>query len=202
MVLSFGPTKPSLASPAEKKRPLLTAYNLSLSALVASEVVDGYGTNKILNHPKWFCGYNPQDTRGWAISTTDQSRQWTAVDIQNICGPTANFMYDTTQDGNFIERGWTAQWKLAGNRNAAGVIAWNVGADIGQAILAHYLHKKRGWVGMIGTAMNATHAGGHLYGGITNVLFVNRNNNPNSYFRLHNDDPNGSFPQPRWWGKQ
>jgi hypothetical protein len=117
----------------------------------------------------------------------------------------ANYAYDVTQGplGMFTEGGWAAKWGLTGKRNFAGVAAWNIANDAGQAFLAGYLERKRGWRGKIGTAMNFSHGIVHLTYGIENFQLVAQNSNPNDVFKkFPNALPAWADSFPRWWGKK
>ena len=112
-----------------------------------------------------------------------------------------NYMYDVTQAGSFTESGWAAAWKLTGNRNYAGVEAWNLGNDVAQALVAHYLHRKGGWKGKIGDAMNFSHGIVHLEGGLRNLHYVHANSTPDQWVK-NNPLWFNNWTPPRWWGKE
>jgi len=188
-----------------KKHRWLTAYNFSLFALPAGEIVDSLGTRDNMKHHKWLCGYDSLwGTSGYAISTQDQI-PYTVADLKSICGVSPsgvqpNYMFDVTQTNSFVEGGWAARWKLTGNRNYAGVEAWNLGNDVAQALIAHYLHKKGGRMGKIGAAMNYWHGIAHLDLGIDNSLYVSHNRTPAEWAK---NNPKGfTWTPPYWWGKK
>jgi len=189
-----------------KHRRWLTTYNGSLLTLVVGETIDSLGTYKNMTHTKWICGFDPVwPTGGYAISTGDQIT-YNADDVKSICGvsPTGmqpNYMFDVTQTDSFTEAGWAAKWGLTGNRNFAGVEAWNLGNDVAQALLAHYLHKKGGWRGKVGTAMNYCRGIGHLWYGLDNFRYVSQNRTPDEWVN-NNSKGFTNWPGPYWWGKK
>jgi hypothetical protein len=189
-----------------KKHRWLNMYNLSLLTLAAGETVDSLGTHENMTHPKWICGFDSiWPTGGYAISTNDQIT-YDAAAVKSICGVSPagvqpNYMFDVTQTNSFDEAGWAAKYGLVGNRNYAGVETWNLGNDVAQALLAHYLHKKGGWKGKVGTAMNYCHGINHLELGITNFRYVSQNRIPDEWVK---NNPKGfnNWPGPYWWGKK
>jgi len=195
----------SLGKPAQvKKHRWLTAYNFSLLALAAGETVDSWGTHRNMTHPKWLCGFDPEPGFGYAISSNDQIL-YGVSDVKNICGVSPagvqpNYMFDVTQTTSFTEVGWTAKWGLAGNRNFVGVEVWNLGNDVVQAVIAHYLHRKGGLIGKIGAAMNYGRGINHAKLGIENFIYVSRNATPAQWAK--NNREGFSWSPPYWWGKK
>jgi hypothetical protein len=188
-----------------KKHRWLTAYNFSLLTLAVGETVDSLGTYENMTHPKWLCGYDSLwPTWGYAISTNDHVT-YDEASVKSICGVSPagvqpNYMFDVTQTNSFMEGGWAAKWKLTGNRNYAGVEAWNLGNDVAQALVAHYLHKKGGWKGKVGTGMNYWHGIGHLGYGISNFRYISQNCTPAEWAK---NNPKGfTWSPPYWWGKK
>jgi hypothetical protein len=197
----------SLGKPAQaKKHRWLTTYNGSIATLIMGEAIDTWGTHRNMTHRKWLCGFDPEPGFGYAISTNDQIL-YSVADVKSICGVSPagvqpNYMYDVTQADSFIETGWAAKWKLTGNRNYAGVEAWNMGADVAQALVAHYLHKKGGWKGKLGTAMNFSHGIVHLEGGISNLHYASANRTTPDQWVKNNPLWFSNWTPPRWWGKE
>jgi hypothetical protein len=188
-----------------KKHRWLNVYNLSLATLAVGEVVDTWGTHENMTHPIWLCGFDSSWPAGETAITASGYSNYKSSNMKSTCGvsPTgvqANYMFDVTLTNSFMEGGWAAKWKLTGDRNYAGVEAWNVGLDVVQAIGAHYLHKRGPWEGRVGSAANYSHALAHLYGGICNFRFVSQNRTPAEW--ANNNASAFDWPAPYWWGKK
>ena len=188
-----------------KKHRWLTAYNASVATLIVGEVVDTWGTHRNMIHPKFLCGYNATPGFGAAISTAKGDIGF--QQIQSLCGEpggrSANFAYDVTQLGMYVEGGWAAKWGLAGNRDFARVAIANITNDLLHAVVIKYLSKKGGWRGKIGNATLLFHGEEHLRLGIANLRFVANNNDPSAVFQNHpNQMPIWADSTPCWWGKK
>src|SRR3569833_71877 len=131
--------KQPVAAPTKPHR-WLTLNNASLYFLFAGEALDSWTTYRNLTHPKWICGYSPAFGSA-ATYISDDGKHYDQRTIQHeLCGPgpsgqLANYAYDVTRTGAFTESGWVTNLRLTGNRNVAGVLAWNFADDIGQVLI-------------------------------------------------------------------
>lgn len=173
---------------------------LSLYALAGSETFDMYETQRILSHPQWLCGYNPQSTGSTIFSQGPPPQS-----ISAVCGPSPgtgqlpNYAYQ----GGYQEVGWTTQLHLASPRNFGAVLAWNVGLDATQVVVPFLLRRHRPFRNrLLPELTNFAHAAAHLYGGFNNLNLLNGpTSSPNTYFSGQSQ-LNAEFPGPRWWGAQ
>jgi hypothetical protein len=198
------PTRPP-AVPL-KHRQWLTLNKISVAVLFAGEALDSWTTYTNLTHPKWICGNSP--AFGNAVTyISDDGKHYDPATIQHdLCGPSpsgqlANYAYDVTRTGAFTETGWATSLRLTGNRNVAGVIAWNVANDVGQMLIARHLAKRRGLIGRLAPGINFVRGLVHIDCGIQNLQFARTNSNATAWqFHLPNEAT--LYPAPRWWGKQ
>ena len=179
---------------------------VSIAVLAGGELLDSWSTYNNLTHPKWICGYSP--AFGNAITyISNDGRRYDAHTIQyELCGPSstgqlANYAYDVTRTRAFTEDGWVTKFHLTGNRNVAGVLAWNLADDVGQLVIARYLGKRKGLIGRIAPGINFTRGLVHIDCGIQNIQFSRTHRNASTWqFGLMNEA--NLYPTPRWWGKQ
>lgn len=193
-------------SALQKPRSHRSLIRISIAVLAAGEALDSWTTYKNLTHPKWICGYSP--AFGNAVTyISDDGKQYDPHTIQyELCKPgpsgqLANYAYDVTRTGAFTETEWTAKLHLAGQRNAAGVIAWNVADDAGQMLMAHYLGKRRGIIGRFAPGINFARGLVHFECGFLNLQFARTHTDASTWpFHLQNEST--LYPGPRWWGRQ
>lgn len=198
-------TRPA-ASPRMINHRWLTLSKTSVALLFASEAVDSWTTYNNLTHPKWICGYSP--ALGNAVTyISDDGKRYDAQTIQyDLCGPSpsgqlANYAYDVTRTGAFMETGWVTSLGLTSNRNAGAVIALNVADDFGQMLVSRYLAKRRGFVGRLAPSINFARGLVHLDCGIQNIQFARHHSNAVTWnFNLPNEA--NLYPGPRWWGRR
>ena len=190
--------------PARKSR--INLNTLSIAVLAGGEALDSWTTYKNLTHPRWICGYSP--ALGNAVTyISDDGKQYDPHAIQfDLCGTgpsgqLANYAYDVTRTGAFTEDGWVTKLHLTGNRNVAGVLAWNVADDVGQLLVARYLEKHRGMIRRIAPGINFTRGIVHIQCGVLNFQFARTHNNPGTW-QFHLPSESSLYPNPRWWGKQ
>ena len=194
------------AAPRSHKRRWINLKNGSIAVLFAGEALDSWTTYNNLNHPKWICGYSP--AFGNAVTyISDDGNVYDPHTIQSdLCGPSpsgqpANYAYDVTRTGAFTETGWTTSLRLTGNRNIAGVLAWNIADDVGQMLIARHLSKRRGIVGRLAPGINLARGLVHIDCGIQNLQFARNHRNATTWqFNLPNEST--LYPGPRWWGKK
>jgi hypothetical protein len=191
---------------APERRRLFNLNRSSVIVLFAGETFDAWTTYNNLTHPKWICGYSP--ALGSAVTyVSDDGKHYDPHTIQfELCGTgpsgqLANYAYDVTRTRAFTEDGWVTKFHLTGNRNVAGVLAWNVTDDLGQMLVARYLAKRRGKIRQIAPGINFTRGIVHIQCGILNLQFARTHNDPGAW-QFHVPNESYLFPNPRWWGKQ
>ena len=195
--------------PAAPRPPMhrrLTWNNTSVSVLLAGEALDSWTTYTNLTHHKWICGYSP--AFGNAVTyISDDGKRYDPPTIQHdLCGPSpsgrlANYAYDVTRTGAYTETGWVTTMGLSNNRNASGVLAWNIANDVGQIFVARYLAKRSKLVRRIAPGINFARGIYHFDCGIQNIQFARTHSNASTWqFRLPNEAT--LYPGPRWWGRQ
>lgn len=194
------------AAPRSGNHRRLNLKNLSVAVLFASEAFDSWTTYNNLTHPRWICGYSPAFGSAVTYVSNDGKRYDPHTIQQDLCGPgpagqLANYAYDVTRTGAFTETGWVKSAGLAGGRNAAGVIAWNVADDLGQMLVARYLTRRRGVISRVAPAINLARGLVHLDCGIQNIQFARHHRDAGGWnFNVPNEAK--LYPAPRWWGRQ
>ena len=174
---------------------------LSLYALTAGEAFDMVETHRVLSHPQWLCGYNPQLT---GITITAQNESSLPASVTQVCASSsAGQAPDYAFEGSFQEDGWTSQLHLAGPRNFTAVVSWNVSLDASEVIVPFlFRHRLPPRTTLAPELTNLAHAAAHIYGGFTNLNYLRgAAGSPNTYL---NSAPqlNSLYPGPRWWGTQ
>jgi hypothetical protein len=189
-------------TPRSFKRRWLTLDRLSITTLVAGEVIDSWGTYKNMTHTKWICGSSPAFAGGY---DTNVPRQISSLrDVQAVCGvgevgQSANWAFDVTQAGYFSEGGWVTKFHLASDRNYAAVEGWNLVNDVGWYMVARHLGKRSDWIGKCAPGLNFGRGIVHLNLGIGNFIALRHHRNPNTLDLYVPKDSN--YSEPRWWGK-
>jgi hypothetical protein len=188
------------------RKSIINLNTISIAVLAGGEALDSWTTYNNLTHPKWICGYSP--ALGSAVTyISDDGKHYDPHTIQfELCGPgpsgqLANYAYDVTRTGAFTEDGWVTKLHLTGNRNVAGVLAWNVADDLGQLLVARYLGKRKSMVRKIAPGINFTRGIVHFQCGILNFQFARTHNNPGAW-QFHLPSESYLYPNPRWWGRQ
>ncbi|WP_109485155.1 hypothetical protein [Occallatibacter savannae] len=193
------------AAPKTGPHGKLPLNKASVAFLFASEAFDSWTTYNNLTHPKWICGYSA--AFGNAVTyISDDGKRYDPHTIQySLCGPgpsgqLANYAYDVTRTGAYTETGWVSAFRLAGARNAAGAIAWNVADDFGQMLVAHYLAKRSRFIRSIAPGINIARGSIHLGCGIQNLQFARHHSSAGAW-NLNLPDEANLYPAPRWWGR-
>lgn len=194
------------AAPPVIRHRWLNLNNLSIATLVAGEALDSWSTHNNLTHPKWICGYNPDFGNTLIYISPNPGLNEGPSSQNTVCGPgpsgqVANYAYDATQMGAYTETGWVTKFHLAGNRNYAGVEAWNLANDVGQFLIARYASKRLARLRKVGPALNFSHGFGHIECGVLNIRFAMQHRNANTWEFPATVD-SSLVPGPRWWGAQ
>jgi hypothetical protein len=190
--------------PQQPSKPNWFKRNKPEIGYTGAAVLDYLGTAENMMHSIWLCGVNPNIPPGGASisSTSDTAYGFNGVidTVHAVCGSTANYAYDVSQDhGNFTEGGWAAALGICGNRNTTCVIGSNAAYDVVHIILVKYFEKKGGWKKWLVDATFAYHGEEHVRGGIGNFKFVAENSDPNAWGR-NIVGFSANWPTPRWWG--
>jgi hypothetical protein len=192
--------------PQSRDRRRFTLNKASVSFLAAGAALDSWTTYRNLTHRKWICGYSP--ALGNAVTyISDDGKHYDPQTIQyGLCGPSAsgqlaNYAYDVTRTGAYTETGWVTTLRLSGNRNVAGVLAWNIADDFGQMLVSRYLGKRRGLTGRIAPTINFARGLVRLDCGIRNVQFARTHKNASTW-QFQVPDESNLYPGARWWGRQ
>jgi len=198
------PARPPASRPQKRRR--LSWNNASISVLFAGEALDSWTTYQNLTHRKWICGFSSA-IAGAVTYISDDGKIYDPHVIQyELCGPSpsgraANYAYDVTRTGAFTETGWVATMSLSSNRNAAGVIAWNVANDVGQVFVARYLGKRWPLIRRISPGLNFARGLYHIDCGIQNFQFAQTHSNASTW-QFHLPNEASLYPGPRWWGRK
>jgi len=197
-------TRPTF--PRSRKHRWLNMNNVSSSVQFAGEALDAWTTQRNLAHHKWICGYSP--AFGNAVTyISDDGKRYDARTIQyDLCGPShsgqlANYAYDATRTGAFTETGWATSWRLTGNRNVAGVLAWNIADDVGQILVVRFLGKRHDLIRKLAPGLNFARGLVHIDCGIRNFQFAQTHSNATAW-QFHVPNEATLYPGPRWWGRQ
>jgi hypothetical protein len=199
MMMATQSTQPS---PTKKNR-WMTAFNASVAALAAGDVIDSFGTRQNTRHHRFVCGHNP--SIGAAISTGD-SQDYNINNLQAICGSSnginPNYAYDLTQLGMFIEGSGVTRLGWVGNRNYPRIQTAMIVGDVLNVLAVKYLSKKGGRLRKIGNLTLLLHAEEHARLGIDNLRAVGAESNPNTVFNLRPGSTPDWATGERWWGNK